>query len=86
MNDVQGQHASSYPPKVAMEFPSYVTGFVDGEGCFSVSFNWRAKLNTGIEIRPSFSISQNVRSLTILRELYQFFKCGGIRYSRRDNT
>jgi hypothetical protein len=36
--------------------PWYVTGLVDGEGCFSVSFTLRKRLKIGIETRPSFSI------------------------------
>lgn len=67
-----------------MEFASYITGFTDGEGTFSVSFNVRTKLTTGIEVRPSFSISQNERSLRILERIQQYFGCGGIRYSKRD--
>jgi len=68
-----------------MDFASYISGFADGEGCFSVSFNLRAKLKTGIEVRPSFSIGQNKRSLKLLQEIKQFFGCGSIRFSSRDN-
>lgn len=67
-----------------MDFASYISGFVDGEGCFSVSFNLRSKLKTGIEVRPSFSIGQNKRSLKLLEEIQKYFNCGSIRFSRRD--
>lgn len=66
--------------------PMYVSGLVDGEGSFSVSFNFRKKLSTGIETRPSFSISLNEKDLNLIKGLKEFFKCGGIRYSRRDRT
>ena len=69
-----------------MNFASYITGFTDGEGCFSVSFNLRAKLKTGIEVRPSFSISQNKRSLDILKEIKDYFGCGFIRFSKKDQS
>lgn len=69
-----------------MELASYITGFVDGEGCFMVSFTKRAKLKTGIEVRPSFSISQNVRSKDVLFLIKNFFNCGGVRFSRGDQT
>lgn len=69
-----------------MELSSYVSGFVDGEGCFLVSFNLRGKLNTGIEVRPSFSISQNERSLDLLKKIHEYFGCGAIRYCRGDRT
>ena len=67
-----------------MNFADYVVGFVDGEGCFGVSFTRRAKLKTGIEVRPSFSVSQSRRNLEILEEIQKFFGCGGIRFSRSD--
>src|SRR3989344_5131251 len=72
--------------KKAMEFSSYLTGFVDGEGCFSVSFNLRNKFSTGIEVRPSFSVSQHKRNLNILKEVRNYFGVGGIRYSKRDGN
>jgi hypothetical protein len=37
----------------------YISGYVDGEGCFSVSFTKRTKFLVGWETKPSFSISQN---------------------------
>ncbi len=66
--------------------PSYITGFTDGEGCFSISFNYRSKLKTGIEVRPSFSISQNAKSLSVLKEIKNYFGVGKIRFSNKDNT
>ncbi len=66
--------------------PWYVTGLVEGEGCFSVSFSFRKKLKVGIETRPSFSISLTRRDLPILQKVREFFGCGGIRYSRADRT
>jgi hypothetical protein len=69
-----------------MDLPSYISGFIDGEGCFSVSFNYRSKLRTRIEVRPSFSVSQKKYSLSALKKIQDFFKCGGIRYSRGDGT
>ena len=68
----------------AMEFASYITGFTDGEGTFCVSFSRRTKLTTGIEVRPSFSVSQHKRNVRILERIQEYFKCGGIRFSKRD--
>ena len=39
--------------------PSYISGYFDGEGCFSVAFSPRATLRVGWEVRPSVSVSQN---------------------------
>ncbi len=65
-------------------FESYITGFVDGEGTFGVSFNERAKLKTGLEVRPSFSVSQNKRNFDVLDRIRTYFRCGGIRFSKSD--
>ncbi len=67
-----------------MDFASYVSGFIDGEGCFSVSFNFREKLKTKIEVRPSFSLGQNMRNLEILKQIQKFFGCGSIRFCKND--
>lgn len=67
-----------------MDFTSYITGFVDGEGCFSVSFTKRSKLNVGIEVRPSFAVGQNKRSREILERIARYFSCGSIRFSAKD--
>jgi hypothetical protein len=69
-----------------MEIESYITGFVDGEGCFSVSFSKRKKMKFGIEVRPSFSISQHRRNREIILEIQKFFGCGGVRFSKRDQN
>jgi hypothetical protein len=77
-------------PKVGKEAEQisgqYVTGLVEGEGCFCVSFTLRNKLRLGIETRPSFSISLNRRDLELLKQIQAFFKCGAIRYSQSDRT
>ena len=40
--------------------PQYVVGFVDGEGCFCVSFSYRPiNIKVGWEIKPSFAVGQN---------------------------
>ena len=69
-----------------MDLKSYVTGFVDGEGCFLISFSLRRKMKLGIEVRPSFSVSQHKRSQDIIFFLQRFFRCGGVRFSKRDQN
>ncbi len=69
-----------------MDFSSYISGFVDGEGCFLISFTLRKKLHTGIEVRPSFSIGQNERNIELLKKIRLYFGCGTIRYSYHDRT
>lgn len=78
------QHVGSRLKKESMDFSWYITGFTDGEGCFSISFNRRAKLKTGIEIRPSFCLGQNKRNLRVLKNIHTYFGCGAIRFSKAD--
>ena len=66
--------------------PWYVTGLVDGEGCFCISLAIRAKLRLGLEVRPSFSLSLNEKDLRLLEDLQTFFACGWIRESKSDRT
>jgi len=69
-----------------LDLASWVVGFVDGEGCFQVSFTHREKLQTNIEVRASFSVSQNSRSKSSLLKIEEFFGCGSLRYSQKDDT
>jgi hypothetical protein len=73
-------------PVSSQAFCSYVTGYVDGEGCFSVSFNRRSALRTGWEVRPSFSVSQNGDRAEVLHLMMDYFQCGSIRPDRSDRT
>lgn len=66
--------------------PWYITGIVEGEGSFCVSFNKRKRLKLGIETRTSFSITLNKRNLNLLKGIYRYFNCGGIRFSKGDRT
>ncbi len=69
-----------------MDINSYISGFTEGEGCFCISFTQRKKIKTNIEVRPSFSISQNKKNLELLKVIHKHFDCGAIRYSNRDSN
>jgi len=69
-----------------MDINSYITGFIDGEGCFQISFSLRKKMKYGIEVRPSFSVSQHKISKDIILFIQKFFECGGVRFSKKDNN
>ncbi len=69
-----------------MNLPSYISGYVDGEGCFTVSFSTRIKMRGGWEVRPSFSVSQNADRGEVLAEIQEYFGCGAIRPDRSDKT
>jgi hypothetical protein len=74
-------------PWSSREFISaYISGYADGEGCFTVSISPRAKLLVGWEVRPSFSVSQNGDRAEVLHALQAYFGCGSIRPDRSDKT
>jgi len=66
--------------------PEYISGYVDGEGCFTVTFNKRAKAKLGWELRPSFSVSQNEDRRQVLDIIREYFGCGSIRRDFADKT
>jgi hypothetical protein len=74
------------PVSFNVNLPSYISGYVDGEGCFTVSFSKRSKLRRGWEVRPSFSVSQNLDRGAVLLEIQEYFQCGTIRPDRSDKT
>jgi LAGLIDADG endonuclease len=79
-----GQDAGSRDDLV--DLPSYISGYVDGEGCFTVSISPRPTLVVGWEVRPSISVSQNGDRSEVLLEIQRYFGCGTIRPDRSDRT
>jgi hypothetical protein len=65
---------------------AYISGYVDGEGCFTVSIAPRATLLVGWEVRPSFSVSQNGDRAEVLHLVQSHLGCGSIRPDRSDRT
>ena len=65
---------------------AYISEYVDGEGCFTVSISPRAKLLVGWEVRPSISVSQNGDRAEVLHAIQAYFGCGSIRPDRSDRT
>jgi hypothetical protein len=76
---------AAYEERVPLD-PWFVSGLTEGEGCFCIALALRGKLRTGLEIRPSFSLSLNEKDLELLRDLQAFFGCGWIRESKTDRT
>jgi hypothetical protein len=61
--------------------PRWVAGFVDGEGCFSVSVhrNRIIRKTNGWQLQPTFQVYQHEDHRSILEELVRFFDCGTVR-------
>src|SRR5207249_4749493 len=64
----------------------YISGFVDGEGCFCVSFQPSRRHRNGWEVRPSFSVSQNADRAELLFKIQELWGCGFIGPDRSDKT
>jgi LAGLIDADG DNA endonuclease family protein len=61
--------------------PRWVVGFVDGEGCFSVSIhrNGFVKSTGGWQLHPVFHVYQHERYRAVLEGLVHVFGCGRVR-------
>ena len=71
-----------------LRLEGWITGFVDGEGCFTVSIIRNRSVTTkqGWQVFPEFVVSQGEKSRAALEKIERFFKCGYINLNtRRDN-
>jgi hypothetical protein len=74
------------PSKPGIDICSYISGYVDGEGCFCVSLRPQPRIRVGWEVRPSFSVSQNGDRAELIKLFPILFGCGTIRPDRSDKT
>src|SRR5438034_93032 len=60
--------------------PNWIVGFVDGEGCFSVSVhkNDIIRKTNGWQLQAAFQVYQHRDSVAVLEELVAYFGCGAI--------
>jgi len=72
-----------------IEFCGWVSGFVDGEGCFSIGFvrqpdrAGRTGYKAGFQVTHEFAVTQGEQSLPVLHELRDFFGVGQVIVNRR---
>jgi hypothetical protein len=57
----------------------YITGFVDGEGCFSITIQKSKNVKLGIQVIPEFHVSQHQNRTEVLKAIYKKFGCGYIK-------
>ena len=62
----------------------WITGFVDGEGCFHVGINANASMTAGFQVLPEFTVVQHERDVQILHALKAYFDCGVVRVNHGD--
>jgi hypothetical protein len=64
--------------------PWWVSGFVDGEGCFSISILKNSELKTGWSVKATFSIHIHSNDLALLEKIKEYFGVGGITKSGKN--
>ena len=61
----------------------WISGFTDGEGCFTISVIKNSTTRFGKQIFPEFVITQGAKSLSALEYIKKFFGCGSIILNKR---
>ena len=62
----------------------WITGFVDGEGCFHVGIAKHPEMTAGFQVLPEFTVVQHERDVQILHALKSYFECGVVRQNNGD--
>lgn len=58
--------------------PWYITGLIDGEGCFCVSISKHKTKRLGFDARLMFEVEMIIDDKPLLEELQKTFNCGQI--------
>ena len=61
----------------------WISGFTDGEGCFTISVIKNPTTRFGKQIFPEFVITQGAKSLNALKTIKKYFNCGSIVLNKR---
>jgi hypothetical protein len=61
------------------EIDSYISGFVDGEGCFSITIQKSANVKLRIQVIPEFHVSQHQNRTEVLEVIKRRLGCGYIK-------
>ena len=69
-----------------LKMSSWIVGFVDGEGCFSVSIFKNRTCKSGFQVMPEFVVTQGQKSIEALKGIKNFFGCGSIFINRRHDN
>lgn len=62
----------------------WITGFVDGEGCFHVGISRHEGMTVGVQVLPEFTVVQHERDVQILHAMKAYFGCGVVRKNHGD--
>jgi hypothetical protein len=62
--------------------PYWISGFVDGEGCFYIAFNSSSN-KVGGTVQLVFSITQHIRDKALMNSLISYLGCGKIKHNKK---
>ena len=62
----------------------WITGFVDGEGCFHVGIARHEGMSVGVQVLPEFTVVQHERDAQLLHAIKAYFGCGVVRTNHGD--
>lgn len=57
--------------------PNWITGFIDAEGCFTMSITQDNKYKSGWHIQPVFKVKLHKRDESLIRKIHNFFNDQG---------
>nr|YP_009240568.1 LAGLIDADG endonuclease [Pyronema omphalodes]AMO66540.1 LAGLIDADG endonuclease [Pyronema omphalodes] len=63
--------------------PHWLAGFVDGDGCFSISVTADSAYKLGRKVYWTFSIKQHNRDAVLLQSFVNFLGCGTVFVSKK---
>jgi hypothetical protein len=64
--------------------PEWITGFIDGEGCFHVGISKHPEMKSGYQILPELTVVQHERDLQLLHQIRSVMECGVVRRNHGD--
>lgn len=65
--------------------PSWLVGFVDGEGCFFVQLRKASGYKVGYQISLKFQITQGILDKKLLQSIVEYLGCGNYREVAKNN-
>jgi hypothetical protein len=66
--------------------PYYITGFIDGEGCFSISMFKDSRMFKGWQVKPIFSINLHNKDIKILEAVQRTLGVGKLYKHGKNST
>jgi hypothetical protein len=64
--------------------PNWISGFIDGEGCFHIGISKHPELRFGHQILPELTVVQHKRDIDLLHRIRSQMNCGVVRCNHAD--